>query len=51
MENLGIWSETTEENIYNRIQEVEERISGVQDTIEEIDSLVKENIKPNKLLT
>ena len=35
----------------NRIQELEERISGVEDTIEEIDSLVKENIKFNKFLT
>ena len=30
---------------------MEERISGVEDTIEETDSLVKENIKSNKFLT
>ena len=30
---------------------MEERISGDEDTIEEIDSLVKDNIKSNKFLT
>ena len=30
---------------------MKERILGVEDTIEEIDSLVKENLKSNKLLT
>ena len=42
---------TTEANITNRIQEMEEKISGVEDTIQEVDSLVKENIKSNKFLT
>ena len=42
---------TTEASIANRIQEMEEGISGVGDTIEEIDSLVKENVKSNKFLT
>ncbi|EGV99742.1 Putative transposase element L1Md-A101/L1Md-A102/L1Md-A2 [Cricetulus griseus] len=30
---------------------MEKRISGVEDTIEEVDSSVKENIKSNKFLT
>ena len=51
MENLGKWIGTTETNITNRIQEIEERISGTEDSIEEIDSLVKENTKSNKFLT
>ena len=51
MENLGKWTGTTETSITNRIQEIEERISGTEDTIEEIDSFIKENIKSNKLLT
>ena len=42
--------ETTKASINNRIQEIEEIISVVEDTTEEIDSLVKENIKSNKLL-
>jgi uncharacterized coiled-coil protein SlyX len=35
----------------NRIQEIEERISGAEDTIENIDTTVKENTKCKKLLT
>ena len=51
MEKLGKWTETTNANITNRIKEMEERISGVEDTRDEIDSLVKENVKSNKFLT
>ena len=51
MEKLGKWTGTTETSITNRIQEIEERISDTEDTIEEIDSLIKENSKSNKLLT
>ena len=51
MENLGKWTGTTETSITNRIQEIEERISGTEDSIEEIDSLIKENSKSNKFLT
>ena len=36
---------------HHRIQEIEERISGVEDTVEEIDTTVKENSKHKKLLT
>lgn len=45
MENLGKRTETTDVSITNRIQGMEERISGVEDTIEETDTLIKENIK------
>ena len=34
----------------NRIQEMEERISGAEDSIEIIDSTVKDNVKQKKLL-
>ena len=44
-------SGTTNTSINNRIQVMEERISSTEDTIEEIDSSVKENIKSNKSLT
>ena len=36
MENLGKWSRTTDASITNRIQEMEEVISSVEDTLEEI---------------
>ena len=42
---------TIEASITNIIQGMDERISGVKVTIDEIDSLVKEKIKSNKLLT
>ena len=51
MEKLGKRTETTIANITNRIKEMEERISGAEDTRDEIDSLVKENVKSNKFLT
>ena len=38
-------------NRTNRIQEMEERISGVNNSIEEIDSPIKENVKSSKFLT
>jgi uncharacterized coiled-coil protein SlyX len=38
-------------NIINRIQEIEEKISGAEDTIENIDTTVKENAKYKKILT
>ena len=43
MQNLGKLSGTTEASIKNRIQAMEESISGITDTIEEIDTPVKEN--------
>ena len=48
IENLGKWTGTTETSIINRLEEI---ISGAEDTIEKIDSLLKENIKFNKFLT
>ena len=51
MENLDKWTGTTETSITNRIQEIEERISGAKDTIAELGALIKENRKPNKFLT
>ena len=38
-------------SIIKRIQEIEERISGGEDTIENIDTTVKENAKSKKRLT
>ena len=49
MENLGKRTETSETSITNRIQEIEERISDSEDTIEKINALTKENSKSNKL--
>jgi len=37
-------------SITNRMQEIEERISGVEDSIEIIDTTVKDNVKQKKLL-
>ena len=48
MENLGKRTETTESSITNRIQEIEERISESEDTIEKINAQIKENSKSNK---
>jgi chromosome segregation ATPase len=38
-------------SIINRIQEIEERISGTEDTIENIDTTIKENVKCKMILT
>lgn len=51
MENLGKRSGITDVSITNRIQEIEERISVVKDTLEEIDTTTKENSKLKELLT
>ena len=45
MDNLGNSSGIANVSITNRIQEIDERISGVEYTIEEIDTTVKENSK------
>ena len=51
MKNLGIWKGTTETRFTNRIQEIEKRIWGIEDMIENrIDAWVKENVNPEKLL-
>ena len=51
IENRGKRSGIIDASITNRIQEIEERISGAEDTIENIDTTVKENAKCTKLLT
>jgi uncharacterized coiled-coil protein SlyX len=51
MDNLGKRSGATDASITNRIQEIEERTSGIEDTIENIDTSVKENSKFKKLPT
>jgi chromosome segregation ATPase len=51
MENLQKRLGVTDAGITNRIQEIEERISGVEDTIEDTDIRVNENRKSKKLLT
>jgi predicted RNase H-like nuclease (RuvC/YqgF family) len=43
MEDLGKRSGITDISIINRIQEREERISGVEEMVEEIDTSIKEN--------
>lgn len=48
MENLGKRTGTKDTSIINTIQEMEERCSGTEDTIEEIDTPVKENVKSKK---
>ena len=45
MENLEMRTVTTDANIINILQEREERISGIEDIIEQIDTMVKENAK------
>jgi hypothetical protein len=51
IDNLGKRSGVTDASISNRIQEIEERISGTVDTIENIDTTIKENAKCKKILT
>ena len=48
IENLGKKAGTIDASISNRIQEREERISGAEDTIENIDTTGKENAKKQK---
>ena len=51
IENLGKRSGVIDASITNRIQEIEKRISGAEDTIENIDTIMKENAKSKNLLT
>jgi hypothetical protein len=51
MENIGKRTGFTNTSITNRIQEMEERISGIEDTLEDSDTSVKENVKYKKFLT
>jgi restriction endonuclease len=51
MEHLGKRTGTKDASITNRIQKMEERIVGLEDTIKKIDTPVKENVKSKKFLT
>ncbi|KAL6030140.1 hypothetical protein STEG23_015549 [Scotinomys teguina] len=50
-ENLTKRTGTTDTSITNRMQEMEQRISDAEYTIEKIDSSVKENTKAKKVIT
>jgi uncharacterized coiled-coil DUF342 family protein len=51
IETLGMKSGTIHASISNRIQEIEERILGAEDSIENIGTTIKENGKCKKILT
>ena len=51
IETLGKKSVAIDTCITNIIQEIEERISGAEDTIKTTDTTVKENAKSKKILT
>ena len=51
MENLGKKSGSIDASITNRIQEIEERISGAEDSTRNMDTTIKENAKCKKILT
>jgi hypothetical protein len=51
IEILGKKSGARDSNITNRIQEMEERISGTEDSIENMDTTINENAKCKKILT
>jgi uncharacterized coiled-coil protein SlyX len=51
LENLGKRSGVINASITNRIQAIKARISFAENTIENIDTTVKENAKSKKLLT
>jgi len=51
IENLGKRSGDIDASITNRLQEIEERISGAVDSIVNIDRTTKDDIKCKKLLT
>jgi uncharacterized coiled-coil protein SlyX len=51
IENLGKGSGAIDASITNRIKKIEERMSGAEDTIENIDTTIKENVKCKKILT
>jgi short-subunit dehydrogenase involved in D-alanine esterification of teichoic acids len=51
IENLGKKSGAINVSINNRKKEIEEKMSGAEDTIENIDTTIKENVKCKKILT
>ena len=50
-ETLGKKSGTIDMRISNRRQEMEERISGAEDSIENMETTIKENTKSKNILT
>jgi hypothetical protein len=50
MKNLEIQVGTTEASFTNRIQKMDEKISSDKYMMEEIDTLVKENVKSKELM-
>jgi len=50
-ENLENRGGVIDSSITNRTQEIEEKISGAEDTIENINMTFKEHVKHKKLLT
>lgn len=50
MSNIGTQTGTTKLSFTNKIQEMEERLLGPKDTVEEMNTSVKENVKSNKIL-
>jgi len=50
IENLRKRQGTIDTSITNRIQEIEERLSGAEDTIENINKTVKDNVKGKKIV-
>jgi hypothetical protein len=50
IESLGKKSGTIDASISNGIQEMEERISGAEDSIENMDTTIKENARRKKIL-
>jgi hypothetical protein len=51
IENPGKKSRVIDTSITNRIQDIEERITRTEDTIENIGTIIKENAKCKKILT
>jgi hypothetical protein len=51
IENLGKKSGNIDASISNKIQEIEERISGTEDSVENKGTTIKENTKCKKILT
>jgi chromosome segregation ATPase len=51
IESLGNKSGNRDASISNRIQEMEERISGAEDSIENMGTTIKENTKCKRILT
>ena len=50
LENPGKRIGTIDSSITNEVQDTKERIWGVEDKIEEIDTMVKQNVKSIKFL-